>query len=293
MNFYWLIGLIMLSQQVNMPENVLITNNGETVSISNRADTSIYLSGLPFIHTEKLKEWMDQIDKQVAKEPKNAILDKNGNIIPEQIGYRLDRQSFTEQIYSHYINNDPGQLQVPLQKVYPKVDSELLGNIRNEKIGRYETYFSASNKERNKNIKLAAEAINNFVLFPGEIFSFNQVVGQRTVEKGYRSAPVIINGKFSEDIGGGICQVSSTLFNAMDNAGIEVISRYSHSRQVSYVPEGRDATVSWNGPDLVFKNSYNQPILIQAKTLKNKLIIEVYSSDVITYMPKKVPYLQF
>jgi len=283
----------MLSQQVNMPENVLITNDGETFSISNSADMSIYLSGLPFINTEKFKEFMDQIDKQVAKEPKNAILDKNGNIIPEQIGYHLDRQRFTEQIYSHYINNDSLHLQVPLQKIYPKVDSELLGNIRNEKIGRYETYFNEYNKERNKNIKLAAEAINNFVLFPGEVFSFNQVVGKRTVEKGYKSAPVIINGKFSEDIGGGICQVSSTLFNAMDNAGIEVISRYSHSRDVSYVPEGRDATVSWDGPDLVFKNSYNQPILIQANTLENKLIIEIYSSDVITYMPKKVPYLQY
>ena len=126
----------------------------------------------------------------------------------------MDRQCFTEQGYSHYINNDTLNLRVPLQIIYPKVDSELLGNIRSEKIRRYETYFSEYNRERNKNIKLAAEAINNFVLFPGEIFSFNKVVN-------------------------------------------------------------------------------NQPILIQAKTLENKLIIGIYSSDIITYTPKKVPYLQY
>ncbi|MEH7119982.1 VanW family protein, partial [Neobacillus vireti] len=81
--------------------------------------------------------------------------------------------------------------------------------------------------------------------------------------------------------------------NAVDNAGLKVIRRYSHSREVSYVPPRRDATVSWNGPDLAFKNEYNQPILIQAKILENKLKINIYSSDVITYTHKKVPYLPY
>jgi vancomycin resistance protein YoaR len=138
---------------------------------------------------------------------------------------------------------------------------------------------------------LSAEAINNYVLFPGEVFSFNKVVEKRTAEKRYRPATVIIKGEFPEDIGGGICQVSTTLFNAVDNAGINVIQRSSRSREVSYVLPGRDATASWNGPDLIFKNNYNQPILIQAKTLEDKLIVNVYSSDVITYRPINVPSL--
>lgn len=87
----------------------------------------------------------------------------------------------------------------------------------------------------------------------------------RTPDKGYMKAPVIVRGELSEGVGGGICQVSSTLFNAVDRAGLEIVQRYSHSRRVPYVPPGRDATVSWGGPDLRFQNKYNQPVLIRAK----------------------------
>ncbi|SMQ86788.1 VanW like protein [Bacillus sp. OV166] len=293
MNFSWMLGLIILSQQVIMPGSLVITNNSDPISVANRTTFSMYLPILPILDTKKFKKFMDDIDQHVTKNPKNAIIDKNGNIIPEQIGYRLNRQVFTENIFSYYFNNGSSTLEVPLIAIYPRVDSELLGNIRGEKIGKYVTFFNSNKKERNNNIYLAAKAINNYVLFPGEIFSFNKVVGERTAGKGYMPATVIVNGEFSEDFGGGICQVSSTLFNAVDNAGLKVVQRNSHSREVPYVPPKRDATVSWNGPDLIFKNDYNQPILILAKSIENKLIIEIYSSDVITYTPKKVPYLPY
>jgi vancomycin resistance protein YoaR len=288
-----MLGLIILSQQVIMPGSLVITNNSDPISVANRTTFSMHLPILPILDTKKFKKFMDDIDQHVTKNPKNAIIDKNGNIIPEQIGYRLNRQVFTENIFSYYFNNGSSTLEVPLLAIYPSVDSELLGNIRGEKIGEYVTFFNSNNKERNNNIYLAAKAINNYVLFPDEIFSFNKVVGERTAGKGYMPATVIVNGEFSEDFGGGICQVSSTLFNAVDNAGLKVVQRNSHSREVSYVPPKRDATVSWNGPDLIFKNDYNQPILILAKSIENKLIIEIYSSDVITYTPKKVPYLPY
>ncbi|MBM7655416.1 VanW family protein [Neobacillus cucumis] len=293
MNFTWILGLLILSQPVNTHNQLLITNNGHPISSIDRANFSINSSGLPIMNTEKLNQLMNQIDQKVSKTPKNAIIDKNGNIIPEQVGYRLNREFFTEKVFSYFFNNESTNLEVPLQAVYPSVDSEILGTIRSEKIGEYITTFNSKNRERNHNIYLAAKAINNFVLFPGETFSFNQVVGERTAGKGYLPATVIIKGELSEDFGGGICQVSSTLFNAIDNAGLTVIHRYSHSREVSYVPPRRDATVSWNGPDLIFKNEYNQPILIQAKMLRNKLKVEIYSSDVITYKPKRVPYLRY
>jgi len=155
------------------------------------------------------------------------------------------------------------------------------------------TSFNNSNKKRTNNIKLAVAAINNYVIFPGETFSFNRVVGKRTAAKGYLKAKVIVRGEYAEDIGGGICQVSSTLFNAVDNAGLKIVQRFSHSRKVPYIPPGRDATVSWYGPDFVFKNKYNQPVLIQAKTLGNLLIIKLYSSDVVEYDPKQVPKPSF
>ncbi|WP_066073499.1 VanW family protein [Neobacillus soli] len=293
MNFSWTLGLIILSQQVIMPGSLVITNNSVPISVANRTTLSMHLPTLPILDTKKLKKFMDDIDQHVTKNPKNAIIDKNGNIIPEQIGYRLSREVFTENIFSYYFNNGSSTLEVPLLAIYPRVDSELLGNIRDEKIGEYVTFFNSNNKERKNNIYLAAKAINNYVLFPGEIFSFNKVVGERTAGKGYMPATVIVNGEFSEDFGGGICQVSSTLFNAVDNAGLKVVQRNSHSREVSYVPPKRDATVSWNGPDLIFKNDYNQPILILTKSIENKLITEIYSSDVITYSPKKVPYLPY
>ncbi len=103
------------------------------------------------------------------------------------------------------------------------------------------------------------------------------------------SAPIIVKGEFSEDIGGGICQVSSTLFNAADNAGLSIVERYSHSRSVPYVPPGRDATVSWYGPDLRFQNKYNQPILIRAKQYGGSIAVALYSSDVINTEPRKIP----
>ena len=293
MNFTWLFGLLFLSQQVNMPDSLLITNNGHPLSVVNCTDLSMNLPGVPIINTEKLKKCMDQIDKHVSKMPKNAMKDESGKIIPEHVGYRLYRQRFTGKVYSYYFNNGSSKIEVPLLAIYPRVDSELLGNIQNEKIGKYVTSFNTSNKGRTNNIYLATEAINNFVLFPGEIFSFNKVVGKRTAGKGYLPAPVILRGELAKDIGGGICQVSSTLFNVVDNAGLEVTQRSSHSKKVTYIPSGRDATVSWNGPDFVFKNKYNQPILIQSKTEGNKLTIEIYSSDVINYIPKKVPHLPY
>ena len=293
MNFSWMLGLIILSQQVNMPGSLVITNNSHPISVVNRSDLSMHSPVLPIVDTQKFKKFMDEIDKHVTINPKNALIDKNGHIIPEQVGYCLNRQVFAESIFSYYFNNGSSKLEIPLLAIYPRIDSELLGNIRGEKIGEYVTSFNSNNKERNNNIYLAAKAINNYVLFPGEIFSFNKVVGKRTAGKGYMPATVIVKGELSEDFGGGICQVSSTLFNAVDNAGLKVVQRISHSREVSYVPPKRDATVSWKGPDLIFKNEYNQPILILAKSIENKLKIEIYSSDVITYTPKKVPYLPY
>jgi vancomycin resistance protein YoaR len=178
---------------------------------------------------------------------------------------------------------------VPLSEIYPKVDSELLADIRIQQIGQYVTYFNSYNKSRSHNIFLAAKAIDNHVIFPNETFSFNKVVGKRTLEKGYLRAPIIVKGELSEGVGGGICQVSSTLYNAADRAGLKIVERYSHSRNVPYVPSGRDATVSWYGPDFRFQNQYNQPILIRAKRIGGTMIVTLYSSDVINYEPRVVP----
>ncbi|MEH7308521.1 VanW family protein [Neobacillus drentensis] len=291
MIFSLLLGYFLIVHPITTPpdNSLIITKDGETVSIINREDFTFSQTGLPILNSKKYSQFLDNLDKKFSIESKNANLDQYGAIIPERAGSQIHRQAFTEQFYTYIFSFKKAKMELPILPVYPKVDSELLDDIRSMRIGRYVTSFNPRNKKRSTNIELATNAINNHVVFPGETFSFNRVVGKRTAAKGYLRAPVIVRGEFSEDIGGGICQVSSTLYNAVDNAGIKIVERFSHSRKVPYIPPGRDATVSWYGPDFGFKNTYNQPVLIRARTLGHLLIIKIYSSENINYIPRKVP----
>jgi vancomycin resistance protein YoaR len=232
-----------------------------------------------FIDPYKLGELMERLENKLYIAPKDAEIKENGSILAEQNGYTLDRQQFEIQFKETFYSDRNDHITVPLQVVYPRINEELLKNISSVELGNYTTYYKAGNKERTTNIQLSSESINSTVVFPGETFSFNEVVGERTEEKGYMKAPVIVKGEFTEDIGGGICQVSSTLFNAVDIEGIQIEERYAHSREVPYVPPGRDATVSWWGPDFVFKNMYNEPVLIRSKAEDGKVTVSVHSSD--------------
>lgn len=286
----WLAGLLFFAQPVEHPDNSLtVTRQGEKITIMNRENFTMPLPGTPLINDKKYDEFIEMLDQKVYLAPQNAVINDQGGIDPEQVGYRINRRVLKEKFYEYFYGNGPYEVEVPLSVVYPRVDSELLADIRTQQIGQYVTYFNSNNKSRTHNIFLAAEAIDNHVIFPNETFSFNKVVGKRTLEKGYLRAPIIVRGELSEGVGGGICQVSSTLFNAVDRAGLKIVERYSHSRNVPYVPAGRDATVSWYGPDFRFQNQYNQPILIRAKRFGGTMIVTLYSSDVINYEPRLVP----
>ena len=142
-----------------------------------------------------------------------------GSIQPSREGYEMDLKTIEEDWLPHlsdYINEPQD---IPLIEDKPRVTEADLQRVNQRRIGRYTTYFDASNVNRTTNIRLSADAINNLVLNPGESFSFNQVVGQRTAERGYKPATVIVSGEYSEGIGGGICQTSSTLYNSVDAAG--------------------------------------------------------------------------
>lgn len=234
-----------------------------------------------FIDQAKLNILSDQLDEKIRKPPKNAKLNKQGEIVEEKPGVTLDRYKFAQRFQESFYYGEPTSIEIPMKHTFPRVDSELLAEIKEQEIGHYVTQFKESNKERSHNIDLAAKAINNHVVFPREKFSFNKIVGERTKEKGYERAPVIVKGELAEDIGGGICQVSSTLYNAVDLKGIQIVERYSHSRSVPYVPPGRDATVSWWGPDFSFKNMYNHPVLIRAKSSNGQMDIRIFSSNAV------------
>ncbi|MGO4888226.1 VanW family protein [Anaerobacillus sp. MEB173] len=210
---------------------------------------------------------------------KNPTIDLEGNIIEGQNRIILSEQELVEKLMTlSYYNKE---LILPIYETPPTVSADQLIDILEVPIGNYTTYFNPNVQGRSMNIKLSSEAIQHFVLGPGDEFSFNGVVGQRTRERGYQEAKEIVNKEFVIGIGGGICQTSSTLFNAIDLAGLEVVERYTHSREIGYVPVSRDATVSWGGPDFKFKNPYDFPIIIKTDVSLQggRIDVAVYTSQ--------------
>ncbi len=141
-------------------------------------------------------------------------------------------------------------------------------------IGSYATAYNP-NIPRAINVSLAASRINGVVIQPGESFSFSQTILPRTKENGYVEAPVIMGNEFVPGIGGGICQVSSTLYAAMLSANIPATERHPHSLAVSYIPTGMDATISGNAVDLKFTNIFDKPIQIQASAYEGTLTVTI------------------
>lgn len=280
------ISLLLFAQPISETDTLTIQLPGQSVTI-NREDFT--MPGATLADPYKYEQLVKELNDRLFVAPQNAKWNEQRTIIPEKLGQKLDEQRFGEQFYTYVFSNGPAVINPRVKMIYPKVDSELLVQITEKQIGHYVTYFNAANTNRSYNIGLAAKTINNAVVFPGETFSFNEVVGKRTKEKGYLNAPVIVRGELSEGVGGGICQVSSTLFNAADRAGLQIVKRYSHSRSVPYVLPGRDATVSWYGPDFEFRNQYNQPIIIRATAAGGKMFVSIYSSEMIAYNPRQVP----
>lgn len=142
-------------------------------------------------------------------------------------------------------------------------------------VASYTTRFPGYQASRNHNIRLAAAALDGRVLLPGERLSYNQAVGKRTLQQGFRLAPVIIRGEKQLGVGGGICQVSSTLFNAALLADLKIVRRANHSLPVDYVPLGRDATVTDTGVDFVIENPFDEPIALSAELGRSSLTLRV------------------
>lgn len=140
----------------------------------------------------------------------------------------------------------------------------------------YETW-TTDNDDRNKNIKLACEKINGTIVKPGQEFSFNKTVGERTEEKGYLYAPAYLEGQVVEELGGGVCQVSTTLYNAVFGAGLTTTYRKSHTFEPAYITPGLDATVSFNGPDYKFINNSDYSVGIRATYAKRKVKVEIFA----------------
>lgn len=143
------------------------------------------------------------------------------------------------------------------------------------------TTKTTSNAKRNTNVRLAAETLNGTIVQPGEEFSFNEVVGQRTEEKGYQAAAAYSSGEVVQEIGGGVCQISSTLYRVVFQSGMEITYRRSHTFEPNYVTPGQDAAISWEQPDFKFINRSEGPICIRASYADQKATVSIYGIPVL------------
>ena len=175
---------------------------------------------------------------------------------------------------------------VPLNRQNPTIDTATLkANLFKDVLGEYTTSVSGT-ADRHSNVKLAAQKCDGTILLPGEVFAYNQVVGQRTEAAGFKKAGAYSNGETVQELGGGVCQDSSTLYCAVLYANLEIVERHNHTYVSSYVPIGMDATVSWGGPDFQFRNNTDYPIKVVASYANNKVTFQVVGTKTDNYTVK-------
>ncbi len=176
------------------------------------------------------------------------IMDKNSNFVPM-----------------------PPPVEAPVVKPKPTIK-------RNTLLSSFTTKFYDGRKSRVSNIKLASKKINGKVVNPGETFSFNTTVGPTSAARGFKEAPTITKGQKTKGYGGGVCQVSSTIFNAAEKAGLKIVERHSHSKDVPYTKKNKDAATSYGGVDFKFKNTKSYPVKIVVKVQKGSITAKIVSA---------------
>jgi vancomycin resistance protein YoaR len=225
----------------------------------------------------ELRKVLERLKKEIDSDGKDAEIaytDENIKFTKETVGKSLDIDRSIDLVDNQLKKRDfrPVKLQVDERK--PHIVYSEIGEI-NSVVSYFSTRFNSSDINRSDNIRLACSRINGTVLLPGEEFSANEALGPRTTEDGYKEAPVIINNELTEGTGGGVCQVSSTLYNTVLLAGLDVTERVHHSMILSYISPGRDATINEDTPDLKFINDSEYPVCLQAEVTGNKVGIRI------------------
>lgn len=221
----------------------------------------------------------DSIRDEIFTEPVDAKYDAGEKkIIKSVIGIDLD----VSKAAKLWKEAKAGELVViPLEITKPEITLENMdGELFSDLLGSQKSKYASSSASRANNVELAASKINGVILNPGEEFSYNDTVGKRTTEAGFKPAGAYSGGKVVNEVGGGICQVSSTLYCAALYANLEITARTDHYFAVDYLPAGLDATVSWGGPEFKFKNNRDFPIKIVAKWSNRELTVEIWGTDV-------------
>ena len=218
---------------------------------------------------------IDAIHNEIYKQATDAYFTQDPYAVyPSENGLDFaisvdEAKAMLEQEQEEYI--------IPLQVLYPNVTTNMIGQEAfPDLLSSFPTYYSTRDTDRTTNLILAANKINGTVVMPGEVFSYNTVVGERTIAAGYKEAPIYVSGEVVDGLGGGICQVTSTLYNAVVYANLEIVERSNHQFVPSYVTASRDATVVYGSIDFKFKNNRNYPIKILCSVSNGVVNFEIY-----------------
>lgn len=229
---------------------------------------------------EKLKLYEEKLQKDVTGSAKDATISiEKGNITvkPGTEGRTINLDMLNQKL-KESINGDlnsTNKVTVDVETTNPKVTKEDLLKIKGV-MGTFSSSYATSAAGRSNNIEIATAAINGTVVMPGETFSFNDIVGPRTIERGYQEAGTYVGNKVEPGIGGGICQVSTTIYRAVMKSNLRSVERTNHSMVVGYAQPGLDATVSYGYLDYKFKNTYDFPIYIQGSTVGKVMNYNIY-----------------
>ncbi len=229
---------------------ILTTNDGEKLKIKE-------------IQSNPAKLDVDVIYSKVVREPKDAYIDKSTDktkFIPHQTGLSFDKEALREVIDNMAIG---GSSELKLISTEPKIKlADITWDLYNYQVSTYKTFFATTDANRVNNLGVALNILNGTVIMPGEIFSYNGTVGSASAAQGFLPAGTFVGGTIVREVGGGICQTVSTLYNSAILANLEIVQRKNHSLPVGYVPGSRDATVYYPSVDFKFKNTREYPIKI-------------------------------
>lgn len=257
----------------------------DSASADAEEESSVEATLVAYVSQKGLaKTVVPKVGAKVGHPAKNArFTTSNGrvSIVPSREGVGPDLDALSQDLSSELADDSSDRsVEMRTASAEPDITTEEAKAMGvKERISRYTTTYGSDNRPRVNNIHLLGDHLDGKLIAPGKTFSFNEAVGERTAAKGYQEAGAIVQGKLVPQLGGGICQVGTTLFNTVFESGLPVLQRQNHSFYISHYPKGRDATVSWGGPDLKFKNDTDHWVLISVVYTSSSITIALYGTD--------------
>lgn len=228
-----------------------------------------------------ITKFLDNISKEIDKDPVDAtirLVSGKFQITDEKPGSMLNKEKAIEMIAFNIDTKSIETIELPVEAIEAQIKKSDLSNIT-DKLGEFSTSFNAGNQSRTYNIKLATKSVTDVLVKPGETFSLNKTIGPRLAKFGYKTAKIIINNEYVDGIGGGICQVSTTLYNAALLSNLKIVERKNHSLPSDYISMGRDATISGDYIDMKFMNTTKYPLYIYGEVKGSQVRFSIYGKN--------------